>query len=100
MFSVNATLKALPPAVPVTVTVEEPAGAGFCVEIVSVELPGAVTLLGEKDALVWDGKFEALSATEPPPLTFTVSLPLDPRFTVSELAESESENTFTVTVAG
>ncbi len=77
--------------------------------ILSVELllPDVVTEtgFGVKDALVLDGKPEMLRLTEPlppTPVSVTVTLPLEPRFTVSDDPDREivkSAGTFSVTVA-
>ena len=57
-----------------------------------MELPVAVTGFGVKDAVVLDGKPDMLRVTEllpPTAVKFTVTLPFEPRFTVSDGADNE-----------
>jgi hypothetical protein len=84
----------LVPLLPVIVRVNGAlvAKAGFSVEIFSVELPPAVTELGVKLALTFDGRAEMLNATEllpPISVVFTVTVPLEPRFTVRDVGDTE-----------
>jgi len=67
-------------------------------EIVSVELPGAVTGLLLKPAVTLDGSPETLNVTEPPPFTVTTTGPLDPRDTVSFEEDNEMPKIVTETV--
>ena len=60
--------------------------------IFSVEVPEAVTGFGVNEALVLDGKPEMVRFTEllpPIAVKFTVTVPLDPRATVSDEADNE-----------
>jgi hypothetical protein len=72
--------------------------------IVNVEVPVVVTGFGVNEVLVFDGRPEMLKLTELPPPTaprLTVTLLLDPRFTVRDGVDREivkSAGTFTVTV--
>lgn len=72
--------------------------------MVNVELPVVITGFGVNEALVFDGRPEILKLTElPPPTapTLTVTVLLDPRFTVRDAVDREivkSAGTFTVTV--
>jgi hypothetical protein len=67
-----------------------------------VELPEVVTGFGVNEALVRDGRPEILRLTEllpPTPTRLTVTVPLEPRFTVSDDSGSivKSAGTFIVT---
>lgn len=77
---------------PVILNVAVPVLAGRLTETVRVELPGVVTGLGLKLALVRFGNPLTLRLTELEPLTVpreTVYLPLVPRFTVRDDGEAE-----------
>ena len=79
-----------------------PTIAGRLAVIFSVELLEVVTGFGANQALVFDGRPEILRLTEllpPTPTRLTVTLPLEPRFTVSDDSGSivKSAGTFTVT---